>query len=81
MVDETLRSMLPSELSFHNSETKFQKPALACAQEYVGIFQDRYIHLSNQLIVVNTGIEPASESNLCGTNPPIDLFKLITLEY
>ena len=58
MVDETSRSMLPSELSFHNSETKFQKPALACVQEYVGIFQDRYIHLSNQLIVVRTGFEP-----------------------
>ena len=32
-------------------------------------------------LVVNTGIEPASESNLRGTTPLIDLFKLITLEY
>ena len=50
--------MLPSELSFRNGATEFQNPLLSYAQEYVGIFQDRYNHLSNHLIVVRAGLEP-----------------------
>ncbi len=51
--------MLPSELSFRNGETKFQNPLLPHAQEYVGMFYRYTHHLSNQLIVVVTGLEPA----------------------
>ena len=38
MVDEALRSVLPSELSFYIGQTEFQNTLLPLAQEYVVIF-------------------------------------------
>ena len=52
--------MLPSELSFYIGPTEFQNTFLPYAQEYVVNFQDRWIHLSNQLIVASTGFEPVN---------------------
>ena len=47
------------------------KPALAYAQEYVGMFLDTWIYLSNQLIVEPVGFEP--------TKPKRQIYSLLVL--